>query len=360
MKNRSEVMDASKITTTVEVGDQTSAECITTGRPLEEEPLVGTLPQEHSSLELADEPAMVQKKKRSSGARRKQRMYLRKQEKASAAQQADEGPGARGTLGGESGTGTDVDTGSGSRTKRLLEQEAIAAQQADKGLEARGALGGESSTGSDVDTGGSSRTKRPLSPGGTPQGAQSQVKRKKQSYKDALDVRLQVFVVYKDDPSRQLTAEEATYLRQENVKLIDEEPDSSTSPRFNESGLVQGALRVTCADQCSMDWLLEKEESIPARASCAFIVMKATDRPKQVKVRVWIPEPKVVLARLAKQNPSLKTDEWHLIHREAKDTGQLLVLGINLASLKALKELEGRPYLELSLVNFILPDSKSE
>jgi len=31
---------------------------------------------------------------------------------------------------------------------------------------------GESCTGTDVDTGGSSRTKRPLSPGGTPQDAQ--------------------------------------------------------------------------------------------------------------------------------------------------------------------------------------------
>jgi len=59
MKNRSEVMDTSKITATVEVGNQTLAECITTGRPLEEEPLVGTLPQEHSSSELADEPVMV-------------------------------------------------------------------------------------------------------------------------------------------------------------------------------------------------------------------------------------------------------------------------------------------------------------
>jgi len=107
-------------------------------------------------------------------------------------------------------------------------------------------------------------------------------------------------------------------------------------------------------------WLLEKGESIPARAGCAFIVMKATDRPKQVKVRVWIPgpasEPRVVLARLAKQNPSLKTYEWRLIHTEAKDTGQLLVMGISLASLKALKE----PYQELSRVNFILPDTKSE
>jgi len=78
---------------------------------------VGTLPQEHSSSELADEPVMVQKKKRSSGARRKRRMYLRKQEKTSAATKADKGLEARGALGGESSTGSDVDTGGSSRAK---------------------------------------------------------------------------------------------------------------------------------------------------------------------------------------------------------------------------------------------------
>jgi len=50
---------------------------------------------------------------------------------------------------------------------------------------ARGDHSGESCTGTDVDTGGSSRTTRPLSPGGTPQDAQSQVKRTKQKHKEA-------------------------------------------------------------------------------------------------------------------------------------------------------------------------------
>jgi len=77
---------------------------------------------------------MVQRKKKPSGARRK---CQRKQEKANAAPQADAGPGAWGAHSGESCTGTDVDTV------------------------------------------GSSRTKRPLSPGGTPEDAQSQVKHTK-------------------------------------------------------------------------------------------------------------------------------------------------------------------------------------
>jgi len=100
---------------------------------------VGTLPQELSSLQLTGKPVMVQRKKKPSGARRKRQ---RKQENANAAPQADAGLGARVAHNGESCTGTDVDTG------------------------------------------GSSRTKRPPSPGGTPQDAQSQVKRTKQKQKE--------------------------------------------------------------------------------------------------------------------------------------------------------------------------------
>jgi len=59
-------------------------------------------------------------------------------------------------------------------------RKANAAPQADVGPGARGAHNGESCTGTDVDTRGSSRTKRPLSPGGTPQDAQSQMNRTKQ------------------------------------------------------------------------------------------------------------------------------------------------------------------------------------
>jgi len=100
---------------------------------------VRTLLQELSSLQLTGKPVMVQRKKKPSGARRKRQ---RKQEKGNAAPQADGGP------------------------------------------RARDAHSGESCTGTDVDTGGSSRTKRPLSPDGTPQDAQSQVKRTKQKQKE--------------------------------------------------------------------------------------------------------------------------------------------------------------------------------
>jgi len=99
---------------------------------------VGTLPQELSSLQLAGEPVMVQRKKKPSGAQRKR---LRKQKEATAAQQAGERLGARGAHSGKLCTGTDASTEGGIRTKR------------------------------------------PLSPGGTPQDAQCQVKRTKQKQK---------------------------------------------------------------------------------------------------------------------------------------------------------------------------------
>jgi len=78
---------------------------------------VGTLPQELSSLQLTGEPVMVQRKKKPSCAQRKR---VRKQREATAAQQAGRGPRARGAHSGESCTGTDVDTGGSSRTKRPL------------------------------------------------------------------------------------------------------------------------------------------------------------------------------------------------------------------------------------------------
>jgi len=95
---------------------------------------VGTLPQELSSLQPTGEPVMVKRKKKPSGAQQK---CQRKQKEATAAQQAGGGPGARGAH-----------------------------------------------SGTDASTEGSSHTKRPLSPGGTPQGAQSQVKRTKQKQKE--------------------------------------------------------------------------------------------------------------------------------------------------------------------------------
>jgi len=103
---------------------------------------VGTVPQELSSLQLTGEPFMVQRKKKPSGDQQK---HQRKQEKVNASPQADVGPGARGAHSGESCTGTDVDTG------------------------------------------GSSCTKRPLSPGGTPQDVQSQVKCTKQNNNRLMD-----------------------------------------------------------------------------------------------------------------------------------------------------------------------------
>jgi len=64
LKIKQKVTETSKSTATVEVGDQASTERIITGRPLEEGPLVETLPQELSSSELIGKPVMVRKKKR--------------------------------------------------------------------------------------------------------------------------------------------------------------------------------------------------------------------------------------------------------------------------------------------------------
>jgi len=101
-----------------------------------------TLPQELSSLQLRGEPVVVQRKKKPSGTRQK---HQRKQEKANAD-----------SVTGQQRTGSSTVAHSG-----------------------------KSCTGTDVDTGASTHTQRPLSPGGTSQDAQSQVKRTKQKQTEA-------------------------------------------------------------------------------------------------------------------------------------------------------------------------------
>jgi len=103
---------------------------------------VGTFPQELSSLQLTGEPVVVQRKKKPSGARRKRQ---KKQEKANAAPRPTE--------------------------DRKLEAPTVANRVLELMLILEIAVA-------------SSRTKRPLSPGGTPQDAQSQVKRTKQKQKE--------------------------------------------------------------------------------------------------------------------------------------------------------------------------------
>jgi len=191
---------------------------------------------------------------------------------------------------------------------------------------------------------------------GTPKEVKPVVKKKRLDYKQSIQKSLQVAVVFKDDPTRKMTENERSHIwrvASADIQLIDMTLHNSQAPRpqFYRSGLV---FRITCTDQASLTWLWEAENMIEAIEGHTYHVVSRSIATLSNGVKVWIPGEKSEL-RLAKQNQGLATSGWKLIHRQEKDKGQLLVLGVSDESLKKLRSTGGRVHLELSQVTFELP-----
>ena len=296
----------------VEVESRATADGIATGDGQEGGQPVANLSGSMSALQL--------KRKRPSGAQRKQ---MRK-----AAQQSADSGGASDNSGG-----------------------AAVNQSADPGVNQsipRGAAA----------------AKRKREKGETP----DPVKRLK-TYKTAANRALQAAIVIDGDTERPVSKDMAEVLRTELVKAMDAALLDGPPLRFEQSGVVQGSFRVSCGDQESLNWLKKTVPTIPKQEGIGFQCLPVSELQKLQnlkKATVWIPgkpsKPTQVLDRLAKQNPGLETDKWRIFHAGSKEgsSGQLLVLGLTEPSLVVLERLEFRPYFELSRLTFEVHTGKAQ
>ena len=213
-----------------------------------------------------------------------------------------------------------------------------------------------------------SKKKRPLGSEETPPGGTNRPPPKvfKRDYRTAVEKSLQVAVVFRDNLSRKMTEDEGQHVRSQLIRLIDMLPVKSDSqgPQFNRSGLDQGVFKITCADQHTLNWLKESVLRIEPIGACNFQLVELAELSRLNKVKVWVPgvpsDPKLILERLSKQNCGLVTSEWRILYRQEKPEGQLLVLGVDDASLSALRYTGGKAHLELSRVTFELPSQGQE
>lgn len=227
--------------------------------------------------------------------------------------------------------------------------------------EEMGALGGGPGEATTSQANPGAPKKRARDAGDTPTEATPAPKKNKPAYSQATARYLQVVVVPRDDPTRQIADLEVRHIRRQLTQLIDMLPHSSETvgPQFDRSGLIQGVFRITCANQASLTWLKEAVPRIVAFEGHSYQVMELSQLRRRRRIRVWIPgenyDPKHILERMEKQNRGLNTAGWRLVYRQEKDDGQLLVLDVDDASLELLRKTQGRVHLELSRVTFELP-----
>lgn len=201
--------------------------------------------------------------------------------------------------------------------------------------------------------------KRSLPEGDTPPSAKKIVKRPKvpdlkpRNYAQAVNCELKVAVVQESYPDHYLSEEQSAALQHAVIGALDELPVGGFVPRFHESYLAEGALKVTCVDTESREWLrnLLPKLTLWEGASLQLVERAALQKPSRVSV--WLPgpveEPKAALARLAKQNGGLEVKRWRIYDRkEEAPKGQLLILGIDSASRKILESIDLRPFFGMT------------
>lgn len=201
--------------------------------------------------------------------------------------------------------------------------------------------------------------KRPSPVGETPPSAKKVVTRPKvpdlrpRNYAQAVNCDLKVAVVQGSYPDHFLSEEQSAAIQNGVVGALDKLPVGGFVPRFHETFLAEGALKVTCADIESREWLRNLLPGLTPWEGASLHLVERTALQKPTRVSLWLPgpieEPKTALARLGKQNVGFEVDRWRIYDRkEEAPKGQLLILGVDAASRKALEAVDLRPFFGMT------------
>lgn len=119
--------------------------------------------------------------------------------------------------------------------------------------------------------------------------------------------------------------------------LIAQSQKTKTVPRCEENKLVSGAMRVVCTSSYSRHWL---ERNVPKIAAsqlwpgATLSVINFDNLPKPIKCSVFLPSIQAPNkgSLLEASNEDINTGGWSVLHRESKNGGTFMQLGIDGAS----------------------------
>jgi Domain of unknown function (DUF4780) len=186
------------------------------------------------------------------------------------------------------------------------------------------------------------------------------------TYSEVVRDSLRVAIQNESNLSEGLTHAQAETLKDNLMEALDNIPGSSTTPRpcFHDSSLVHGALMLTCADATSLEWLRSAVTEINARGGPTLVLKTKDELPQYHRASIWIPgrfaEDKVVLSRIMAQNPGLATSCWRVYHSgRASEKGRTIIIGIDSKSVETINGLRGFIFYGLQKVLVNLKQKKA-
>jgi hypothetical protein len=132
-------------------------------------------------------------------------------------------------------------------------------------------------------------------------------------------------VVKEGFPGSRFSPEESKIVDLAIIDMIDQVPFEEGGPRMLGSTHNKGALIINCYDSNAVAWLKKNVDgNKKVLGDVALKVMSANDLPKPCKVAfrtrdVYTKSPSVLLTRLERLNPGLKSRQWRVLQRAADD-----------------------------------------
>lgn len=159
-----------------------------------------------------------------------------------------------------------------------------------------------------------------------------------------------VDVIPNNDGKETFTKEELKSLKNSfNRALFGEEAFASI--HFEFSGPHRGRYRLVCKDTFTKEWV---------GANLSTIVSGPPPRLTGASISLEVPtlEPDDLFKIIATQNPDINTSSWRFFNKGKISRGkQIWAIGIDIASIKALKKIGFRPYCGMNRLKIVVPNA---
>ncbi|KAG5866236.1 hypothetical protein JTB14_027638 [Gonioctena quinquepunctata] len=180
---------------------------------------------------------------------------------------------------------------------------------------------------------------------------------------------IRVGIIHSEYPTQLIDNEHLELLQKAIMEAVEKIPEKvDRQIRFLGCTHQPGWLVLTCADQESRNWLKATVETLEPWEGAALRIVEGAEMPKPHVCVAYIPDlvggkrtsPESVLNRLRRANRNLLTQEWKILSCDESGSGHTWTFSMDEGSVRALEQLDFKPYFNFGRVQFRLKALKAE